>query len=641
VPKNDCIKRENVTRASQQLQVSEATIQNWLKSKLLKTLKPEELSRLKKKLQDGKINKLNKRANKRLAQQNVHFHPELLSDKYQAEVKSKLDAVITKNFKNKIRLLMATYLNLLEQSQFVKMSSDGLIIQKSSIANELADWPISLQDQSLILLTNQLKQMQVVLDASVLAYTYQSASTTGEKNIKGAYYTPISLIRSEIKEHLKYNQSYCDPCCGGGAFLVEAYAHLEKLNSSAAHELVYGYDLDKTAVLISRANLTLLSKGKMNVLKQVRCVNAITTDLNKKFDVIATNPPWGAQIASEDLLLLQKKFPEIKSQESFSYFLIQSLAHLKANAVLSFILPESILNIKTHHDVRSWLLNNYKILSVKEVSEKFSGVMTKVVALRVENSQPSKKHQLSLIVKDASYRQTQLSYLKNKTSEISLNSNSQSYQVLSLIEKNAKSSLKQNAEWGLGVVTGNNQKYLKAKASAKTRPVLKGVDVGRFQFLNSGSHLLYEPTQFQQMAPSEKYAVSEKLIYRFICKELVFAIDRKKRLTLNSANFLVPKLKTHSIETLCALLNSKLAQYYFQKKFNTFKVLRYHLESFPIANFTAQQATEIDFLVRMLEKQFDETKYDRINQLVYESYKLDKASIDEIEKTILSKAFIK
>jgi hypothetical protein len=165
--------------------------------------------------------------------------------------------------------------------------------------------------------------------------------------------------------------------------------------------------------------------------------------------------------------------------------------------------------------------------------------------------------------------------------------------------------------------------------------------VYRFSFNTISAHLLYEPKKFQQIIPIEKFKVPQKLIYRFICKELVFAIDRKQQLTLNSANFVVPRLKTHTIESLCALFNSKLAQYYFHKKHNTFKVLRHHIENFPLSEFSKKQATQIDFLVRMLEKQFNEVNYDKLNHLVYAAYKLDKASIAEIEKTVLSKAFIR
>jgi type I restriction-modification system DNA methylase subunit len=623
--------KEKLSIASQELRVSEATIRNWLKAKLLKTLKPSELDLLKKKLAEGKVNRLNKRANKRLANESVHSHPELLSDKYQHEIKKKLDEFIIEQFDNKYKLLLATYIILLEKAN----------LGDQKIFTELSDWGISFADKKLVILTKELKKRQVVLDASVLAYIYQSASSTGEKNIKGAYYTPISLIRTELKEILKVNNTYCDPCCGGGAFIAEAYKlHLD-MKSDQAHKLVYGYDLDKTAVLISRASLTLLSNGQMDVVSQIRCLNAITVSLPNKFDVIATNPPWGAEIKKSDLEILQKKFPFIRSEESFSYFLLQSLNYLKPNAALSFILPESILNIKTHKDIREHLLKNYQIESIKEVSEKFSGVMTKVITLKVLNVRPTVKHHVCLISKSENFSCLQNSFVKDSNFTIALNSTAESNHVLNLIETSSKLSLKNNADWGLGIVTGNNAHFLKTKPNLKTQPVVKGIDVYRFSFNTISAHLLYEPKKFQQIIPIEKFKVPQKLIYRFICKELVFAIDRKQQLTLNSANFVVPRLKTHTIESLCALFNSKLAQYYFHKKHNTFKVLRHHIENFPLSEFSKKQATQIDFLVRMLEKQFNEVNYDKLNHLVYAAYKLDKASIAEIEKTVLSKAFIR
>jgi hypothetical protein len=57
------------------------------------------------------------------------------------------------------------------------------------------------------------------------------------------------------------------------------------------------------------------------------------------------------------------------------------------------------------------------------------------------------------------------------------------------------------------------------------------------------------------------------LIYRFISKYLVFAYDDKQKLTLNSANIVIPKTDDYPIKVIAALFNSSLYQFIFQKKF--------------------------------------------------------------------------
>lgn len=86
---------------------------------------------------------------------------------------------------------------------------------------------------------------------------------------------------------------------------------------------------------------------------------------------------------------------------------------------------------------------------------------------------------------------------------------------------------------------------------------------------------------FQQVAPDLVYRAKEKLVYKFVSKNLVFAYDNQQRLFLNSANILIPKVQNHSIKTVLAFLNSKLFQYVYHTKFNELKVLKSNLLQLP------------------------------------------------------------
>jgi hypothetical protein len=96
---------------------------------------------------------------------------------------------------------------------------------------------------------------------------------------------------------------------------------------------------------------------------------------------------------------------------------------------------------------------------------------------------------------------------------------------------------------------------------------------------------------------------------------------------LNSANILIPRVSGLSIKAILAFLNSNLLQYVFNKKFNTYKVLKSHLQLLPFPNIS-------DELAREIESEVDELingKHDKntINSLVYKAYKLD--DVKEIE----------
>ncbi len=57
-----------------------------------------------------------------------------------------------------------------------------------------------------------------------------------------------------------------------------------------------------------------------------------------------------------------------------------------------FILPESILNVTTHKDVREFILNNFEIIQIKIVEKIFTGVLSDVILLNLKK----KSHTLTV-----------------------------------------------------------------------------------------------------------------------------------------------------------------------------------------------------------------------------------------------------
>lgn len=135
----------------------------------------------------------------------------------------------------------------------------------------------------------------------------------------------------------------------------------------------------------------------------------------------------------------------------------------------------------------------------------------------------------------------------------------------------------------------------------------------KFVYQPAQCFLKFEPDQFQQTAPEQKYRAKEKLIYRFISKQLVFAYDDKQILTLNSANILIPQSVSHSIKVILGIFNSSLYQFIFQKKFNSIKVLRNHIESLPLPDWSEDTYKTItSFVDRLIKSTLDQTDLTRI-----------------------------
>lgn len=140
----------------------------------------------------------------------------------------------------------------------------------------------------------------------------------------------------------------------------------------------------------------------------------------------------------------------------------------------------------------------------------------------------------------------------------------------------------------------------------------------------------FTPKKFQQVAPTEKYRVPEKLIYRFISKYLIFAYDNKQQLTLNSANIVIPKISGYPIKVIAALFNSTLYQFIFQKKFSSIKVLRSHIEQMPLPLWDKKTFSEI---IRMVDGIIeDKGDFKELDNYIMEKFNLSSKEKNYIKK---------
>ena len=134
------------------------------------------------------------------------------------------------------------------------------------------------------------------------------------------------------------------------------------------------------------------------------------------------------------------------------------------------------------------------------------------------------------------------------------------------------------------------------------------------------------------------YRSPEKLLYRFICNQLVFAYDDNQTLSLNSCNIVIPKIPGTKIKYILAILNSRIAQFIYKKEFNSVKVLRSHIESIPIPSVSEAIQDKIieitDILISGLDIKEAETVYDKLDRLVAEVFNLNDSEIEIIKKAV-------
>ena len=611
----------NIENTATFLGISTATVRNWVKCGYLQTFDEnakyffhkKDIEDVKFKILNGNLEKLNKRANKVKADRT--FAPEeYIQDKIGFNELNSIVDFIKDNDIDLFSALLLISLNLLKKEKILLEVNIQDIIQKKDlffmnkqIKKEIKSWLLKIEKGKIKENFSFLLNCDIPKQRDILGFLYQSLLFEGQKSQSGSYYTPSNIVNEIITEYVEKDSKVLDPCCGTGQFLL-AFSDIVKNPSN-----IYGIDFDEIAVRIARLNILIKFKNK-DFTPNIVCKNTLFDignydlfSLNNEnigdFDVIATNPPWGVHFSKGDIEKLKKIYPAITSLESFSYFLKKSIDLLRNDGVISFILPESILNVKTHKDIREIILKNSHIKKVTYLDRVFKNVFTPVIRLDLKKSKKDNHKNNILINKNQkNHFIIQSEFLYNEDYIFNIDANNLDREILQKIYDKGMISFDGNAEWGLGIVTGDNKKHFIFSKRADNEEIIRGKDIEKFKINNSGIYLKFNPKKFQQVAPERKYREKEKIVYKFISKKLVFAIDDKQRLTLNSANFFIPLNKQIPNKVIVALFNSSLYQFYFQKKFNSIKVLRSHIGNMRLPFFTKKENNEIIKLADRITK---------------------------------------
>ncbi len=432
----------------------------------------------------------------------------------------------------------------------------------------------------------------------LLGLLYISLKNIGSRKATGSYYTPTQVVQELCDKLFSMNDVFgkdvFDPCCGTGNFILQLPA-----NIPCDH--VYGNDADTMCVKLARINYAL----KYNITDIDLIYTHITQkdyllfDGNRRYDFIIGNPPWGYDFSDLQKKELRKKYRTAvgNSMESYDIFVEQALSDLKAGGVLSFVLPEAILNVKSHTPVREIMLGCSSFQYIAFLGNAFDGVQCPCMILQaVFTGKPFSS--IGLTIYDGSREYTIQKERKTDAACISFSMTDEEYGILEKMDHLPnKITLYGNARFALGIVTGNNREYISHEKTPDNEMVLKGSDLCKFKCKTSENYIVFKPETFQQTAPTEYYRAPEKLLYRFICSQLVFAYDDAQTLSLNSCNILIPEIPEMSMKYVMAVLNAGAAQFYFKKQFNSVKVLRSHLEQIPIPVVEKEAQDEIVAIV--------------------------------------------
>jgi len=415
-------------------------------------------------------------------------------------------------------------------------------------------------------------------DLGKLGREYENSLSESFRNKEGIYYTPEKIVRDllELSGRDVRNATFCDPCCGSGNFVIAA------LDLGIKPENIYAYDTDPVAVEITLKRIYKEAGYKSNNIQLTDFLERVALRQCGAYDYIFTNPPWGKKLPKLYKERISTYFNVKSSLDSSSLFFFACMQSLKDDGVLGLLLPEAFFNISVFKEARCEALR-YKIKRVIDYGKPFKGLVTKAQGLVLEKVRYDKEDTVCCAYKDTEFQRKIGSFQSNPKKIINLYCTNEDDEVISHVFSLPHINLKNCAKWALGIVTGNNKKFIINEPKEGYVPVYKGSDITKNGLKPVSCFIPSDLSQYQQVAPIELYHADEKLVYKFISSQLCFFYDAQKRYFLNSANILIPEREFPvKIKVLGELLSGQFMNWLFKKLFNTHKILRGDLESLPI-----------------------------------------------------------
>lgn len=567
------------TDIGKEFNVSEATINNWIKTGVIPVYSSEQgydeqtYDDIVKNIRLGGL-KLQKRAN-RLQNNNCSTFSSLELSEQSKLIIAKLRKMFFGSEYSINEFLFVIGLICLEKRSLIKVKNDK---SKIAISSEYHKFTAFLNQWKSEFLQSPVHIYRKLLtfdfpdnEIDFLGAVYESLRTVSDKSASGAYFTP-SFLCNDVD--VPISASVLDPCAGTGTMLLNI------LSDDHNPQKIFLQDIDETALRIAKINFVLkFNSCKSMVNTKIVDIFVPIEKISVRFDFIISNPPYGAKPHNHRKSDLIAWFPKLATSESFSIAVLQSFNLLKTTGKLIFILPESILYVGGHSNIRKEIFSNKRKITISHFGKAFNGVMSSIIRLEAEPGNGD-----VLVYKSGSaikFRHNQL--LKNLNRPPFVFSMDE-LNILNSILTCKSFTLKDKCSFGLGIVTGNNSKHLvpyNSKLIDFLEPIFTGRELFRANFAKPRFMIDYKPEILQQVASISNYR-SAKICYRFISGSVITAYDDTGRLILNSINFFILKDPTISPKAISAYFNSNIVSFIYRTFYNSSKLLRSHIESFPI-----------------------------------------------------------
>jgi len=230
-------------------------------------------------------------------------------------------------------------------------------------------------------------------DLDIKGEAFQQFMEDFFKGEHGAFFTPREIVSFAVKMmDIKNDDLVLDPACGSGGFLLHSLDEVrgqskqmhgndtEKYNywHNFAKNNLFGIEINDSIARVAKMNMIIHDDGHTNVigfdaLEDVEKMDKQNHGFVKNhFDVIVTNPPFGAkklfrenQYLSNYKLAKKSNGQMMNQQNTEILFIERCIEFLKSGTgQMAIVLPDGILSNSTLQYVRDFLMERVQILAV-------------------------------------------------------------------------------------------------------------------------------------------------------------------------------------------------------------------------------------------------------------------------------------
>ena len=329
-----------------------------------------------------------------------------------------------------------------ESAAAVKKRILGLFERVKAEAYEdvfTANDTINLDAESVRYVVGELQNYCVInADRDAIGDAFEVFIGPALRGTEGQFFTPRNVVQMMVELlDPKPGERIIDPACGSGGFLIMALAHVwEHVRQEAkrknwterqrlkrevdvATDCFRGIDKDAFLAKVCKAYMALIGDGRGGIF----CENSLSPPTEwhpvaqskialGTFDVVLTNPPFGAKIPIKGAATLSQfdlgykwdrdrttKQPAktstlTESRSPQVVFLERCLQLLRPGGRMGIVLPESILGNPSYEFLMSYMQGNARILGVITMPEALfktsgkGGTHTKVAVLLLRKETP-------------------------------------------------------------------------------------------------------------------------------------------------------------------------------------------------------------------------------------------------------------